>query len=190
MSIVHLLPTYTHDYLQQLSLKLSATKLDSSHASYDELDCCWKIRNPNHQPKIMTWKPGLLFLMQVHSNKPNGLFYESCSNVTARNIWDWKYSKVTTAEAFRSQSYCNSQLEWFSITCSQTLEAVITNWYNFSNVKPDCSVWQQSLSLTLRHSIFKPAQILLFHQNTKCENMQINNTISSQPSALARKASV
>ena len=44
---------HTHDHLQQLSLKLSVTKLESSHASYDELDCCWKIRNPNHQPKIM-----------------------------------------------------------------------------------------------------------------------------------------
>ena len=102
--------------------------------------CCWKIRNPNHQPMIMKWKPRLLFLMQVHRNKPKGLFYESCSNVTARNIWNWKYSKVTTAEAFQSQSCCNSQLEWFSITCSQTLEAVITNWHNSSNVKPDCSV--------------------------------------------------
>ena len=31
--------------LQQLSLKLSVAKPESSY----ELDCCWKIRNPNHQ---------------------------------------------------------------------------------------------------------------------------------------------
>ena len=110
MSIVHLLPTYTHDYLQQLSLKLSVAKPESSHASSEELDCCWKIRNPNHQPKIMKWKPGLLFLMQVHRNKPKGLFYESCNNVTATNIWNWQYNKVTTAEPFRSQSCCNTNL--------------------------------------------------------------------------------
>ena len=45
-------------------------------------------------------KPRLWFLLQVHWNRPKGMFYVSCSNVTARNIWNWKYSKVTTAEAF------------------------------------------------------------------------------------------
>ena len=48
MSIVHFLPTYTHDQLQQLSLKLSVEMPDSSYASYYQLDCCWKIRNQNH----------------------------------------------------------------------------------------------------------------------------------------------
>ena len=85
-------------------------------------------------------KPRLWLLLQVHWNKPNGMFYVSCSIVTARNIWNWKYSKVTTDEAFWSPSCCNSQLEWFPTTCSQTLEAVITNWYKSSNDNPDCSI--------------------------------------------------
>ena len=54
--------------------------------------------------------------------------------------WNWKYSKITTDEAFWSPSCCNSWLEWFSTTCSQTLKAVIKNWYKSSNDNPDCSV--------------------------------------------------
>ena len=65
MSIVHLLPTYTHDPFQQLSLKLSVAKPESS---YDELDCCWKIRDPNHRQKIVNEEPRILFLMQVYRN--------------------------------------------------------------------------------------------------------------------------
>ena len=99
--------------------------------------------------------------MQVHRNKPKVMFYVSCSIVTARIIWNWKYSKVITDEAFWSDSWPNR---------SQTLEAVIMNWYKSSNDNPDCSVYWQFLSLRLRHSPLKPAQILL-QQNTKYENI-------------------
>ena len=140
LTIMYLLLMYTHNGLQQLSLKLSMAKPESSHASYDELDCCWKIRNPNHQYKIMKRKPRLLFWIIVHRNKPNGMFYVSCSIATVRSISNWKYSKVTTDEAFQSTSCYNSWFEWFLTTCSQTLEAVIKNWYKSSNDNPDCNV--------------------------------------------------
>ena len=81
-------------------------------------------------------KPGLLFLMQVDGNKPKGMFHASCSIFTARNTGNWKYSKVT----LRSPSCSNSRLEWFLTNCSQTSEAVITNWYKSSNDNPDCSI--------------------------------------------------
>ena len=91
--------------------------------------------------KYYEGKPRLWFLLQVHWNRQKGMFYVSRSNVTARNIWNWKHSKVTTGDkAFWSPSCCNSQLERFSTTCSQTLEAVITNWYKSSNDNPDCSI--------------------------------------------------
>ena len=50
-----------------------------------------------------------------------------------------KYSKVTTDEALRYHLAATADLR-DSRSLSQTLEAVIKNWYKSSNDKPDCSV--------------------------------------------------
>ena len=76
--------------------------------SYDKF-CCWKIRNPNHQQKIMKEKPRIAALSQL-------------GNFETENT-------ASTYEAFQSPSCCNSWLKWFPTTCSQPLETVIMNWY-------------------------------------------------------------
>ena len=119
MSIVHLLLTYTHDHLHQWSLKLSVANCLRvlMHHMMNWIAAGRSGILIINSTKIMKGNQRLLFLMQVHINKPKACSV-SCSIVIGRHFWNWKNSKISTNEALWSSSCCNCRLECFLATSS------------------------------------------------------------------------
>ena len=142
----------THEQLQQLPLKLSVAKPESCYAWWvglllEDQESKSSMKDQEGKAKIIV----LIASTYIYSNKPKDMFYVSCSIATVWGIYlklktqqgNYRWSSLAlpcSNNQLEALPCSNNQLERFSITCSQTLEAVIKNWYKSINDNLDCSV--------------------------------------------------